>query len=523
MNIKDLAEADLSRRTFLLRGGAGAASLAGISALLTACGNSATGTAGSTGKPPARPTGSVSISLPAEIASFDVRNAAGEADFVLMQLVLEGLTGTNPAGDREVGLLATSYEHSADGREYVFHMRPGVRFHDGEPFDSAAAQKALDYYVSKPPGYISAVLPPSWELDASDPTKLRVKLKQAFPDLAANLALTYIMSPKVVALGDKAKSAHPIGTGPYKFVSYQQGKGAVLAANEHYWGESGPYFAEVRLPVISDASTEVSALESGQIQVAPHLSPALAQQLKGASGVRVESSPSWNYQSLCMRTTAPPFDDVRVRRAVAYAIDRPAIVKTVMHGEAQVLDSYLTPGVYGYKVPATTYSYDPAKARALLKQAGGPAPKITFAVDPAFTQGQQVGEAVAAQLRDIGFQVDLRVVDPTLFSTTSTRYDLHLEEAASTPKPLLLVFNLPLLDSGWSPPAYQKLLGEMTTTPDGPKRLAQLAQLQEMLADQVPCFPLYSNNVIWGMREDIQGFQPPKTLYRPVYTQMYRA
>lgn len=521
----DVTQAEVSRRLFLLRAGAGAATLTGASALLAACGDGGTSgpsAAGAGGKPPAKPTGTLTIAIPDEVANYDARFTITTPDWVVQQLVAEGLTGANPTGDKLLNKLAASFETSADGLEWIFHMRPGVKFHDGEPADSAAAKATFLYALETPATFYTVLLPPKFrKLDASDPTKLQVALTDPFPDLATNLELLYIMSLKVIAMGDKAKSAYPVGTGPYKFTSYKHGEGAVLTANEDYWGD-GPYFEQIKLSVLPEPATQVAALRSGQIQVAPSLAPEFVTQLKGASGVKLETVDSWNFQALTTRVGNGVFGDVRVRQAAAYAVDRAAIAKSVLAGQATVVDSYLSPGVYGYKEPSKRYPYDPEQARALLKQAGNPAPRIKFmAPAKSGTDSQQVAAAIAAQLRDVGFVVDLQTLEDTLFLTQRSKRDMYLDELASTPTPLLLVLNAPTGASGWGPPEYLKLIKEMTATPDSPKRLALLGQIQDMLAEQAPVIPLYTTKVTWGLRDNIQGFQPPKTVLRPVYGQMY--
>ncbi len=356
---------------------------------------------------------------------------------------------------------------------------------------------------------------------------MRFKLSQPYPDFGRNQSFLRIISPKLIKQGKKAVAKRPTGTGPYRFGKIVPGQYTTLPANTEHWG-TGPYFAELRLPLVSQLSARVAALSTGQIDVVNRLAPPQAAQFAGNHDVSLPTTgPSWAQGYFLFKVNNVNVRDLAVRQAVAWGLDREAIVKSILLGRATVADSSLPPGVYGFAKPATTYAYNPDKARQILKAAGLSNPKlrmVSFA--NVHVLGEQVGQAAAAQMKDVGFDVTFDILDDTVGTQDflQGKHDMYFDEYFwLNGGPLQLSLNFPTAYTGWSNSQYAKLLAQMQVTPDGPARERLLAQMQELLARFLPWMPMHTHILTDGVRANIHGYQPPKDGLMPRYEAAFRA
>ncbi len=326
--------------------------------------------------------------------------------------------------------LATDWTVSDDGLTYTFTLRPNVTFHDGTPFDAAAAkfnidrvtQPSFEYYFERGAGASKSVWGRVSSANAPDPTTLVVQLSQPYASFTDALALTYgsMASPTAIkANGNDNYPPHASGTGPFKFVQQDQGVKMVLARNESYWGGAPP-LGQVVVRPIAEITAAVSALVAGEVQLVSGVTPDLLASLKSHNDLAVKlanipQTYAWNFN-----VTEPPFNDKRVRQAMNYAIDRDTYANAIMKGLAKPATSAFGPGMAGYDPSLQMYSYDPDKAKALLQEAGVGS-GLSFKIQTAKAQGMDdVALFVKDNLAKIGVNVDVELFDfPTILANAN--------------------------------------------------------------------------------------------------------
>jgi len=272
--------------------------------------------------------------------------------------------------------LASNIQRSEDGLTFTFTLRDGVNFHDGRPFTSADAKYTLDTVLTNTfaksasffegaganrKAYIKAV-------EAPDPRTLVIRLNKPWTGLLSNL----VAIPIIPKGSYESQKTHPLGTGPFKFVNYDGTQQVVdLQGNPNYW--DGPTkISSLRVRVISDANAMQAELQSGRVDVAPlptSLSPDSIKALGSDPNLTVQQFEGSNLNLLTFNTQEPPLDNVKVRQAIAYAIDRESMISALLQGQGKIAHSILPESSWAY-TPGQTYHYDPATANKLLDEAG---------------------------------------------------------------------------------------------------------------------------------------------------------
>lgn len=516
----------ITRQQFLVRSLAAAAAGGGAASLIAACGGSSSepSDGAQTGRPPARPTGTLVVALGSAPVTLDVARRAVNADFVVTQQIFEGLTRWKPDFSDVEPALVSSWTVSDDGREWVGQIRQNVKFHDGTEFDSTAVKKNFQYYLKSAGGFTGLLLPGFKEIDDSDPGVIRLVSKEPFPDLTTNLPLGGMMSPRVIAKGPKAIDKSPIGTGPFRFAS--QGSNAwTLERNPEYWDQPRPHLEEAEMTVVADLGGRLAALRTGQINLTTAVPPSQIPQLKrDSSKVRIASSPSWTVSHLAFKLMQPPVDQLPVRQAIAHSLDLAAVAKAVMREQAEPANAFIPPGAYGHQPMEPQYPYDPDKAKSLLQSvgSGGPA-DISLAVpsggsDPAAFE--DMAQAFGEQMRAVGFNVKVDAIEEGLFGKElgeeQPRHNVFLLSypyANGGP----LIFQLLTYNSISSLAAADtaldgritELTTEMNTTPNGAARMSVIKEIQDLLAENLVHLPVFFNRANDALSADVRGYTAP--------------
>jgi peptide/nickel transport system substrate-binding protein len=275
-----------------------------------------------------------------------------------------------------VGDIASEIQPSPDGLTYTFKLREGVKFHNGKSFTSADAKYTLDTLLAsdspKAGDFFETVegkrTPVVKSVEAPDPLTLVVRLNKPSNKFLSNLVPVGMMPQGYTT--DQQKQT-PIGTGAFKFVRNDESQQIVdLAANDSYWG-GAPAVKQLRVRTILDANTLQAELKSGGVDLAvvANLQPDTYEALKQDSNLKVAQFPGVNVVYISFNATDEVLKDARVRQAIAYAIDRQAIVKELLLSQARVANSILPEQSWAYS-PGQVYTYDPAKAQQILDDAG---------------------------------------------------------------------------------------------------------------------------------------------------------
>src|SRR3984957_14594926 len=373
----------VSRRQLFGMGGALAAGL-GLAPVLAACGTS---DSAATSSGPAKSGGTLTMGINGPPDTLDP-GATGLALTLMLSMAMFdplvwGLPDASGSGSQFVPGLAESYSVNADASVYTFKLKHGVTFHDGTKFDATAVKATYDHIVDPATKSKSGLgaLGPYKETKILDPYTVQIIFSAPnagfmHQQAAGNFG---IASPAALdKYGPTGFGNNPVGTGPFKFVSYAPGSQLTLAKNAAYtWGPTAlsakpPLLDKLIFRIVTDDSGRYNALQSGQLQIAMNLPPndiAAAQKSGRFKQLTVESIGT--PLGMPINVAKPPTDDPLVRQAIMYAVNQEVLVKQVLFGVDTPAHTVLTPITPGYsKSSGDLYSYDPAKANALLDQAG---------------------------------------------------------------------------------------------------------------------------------------------------------
>jgi peptide/nickel transport system substrate-binding protein len=410
--------------------------------------------------------------------------AAAAIDEVTYRNIFEGLTRIDASGAVVPGL-AGSWDVSGDGLVYTFHLLDGVTFHDGTDFDSSDVKFSLDRArapdsVNAQKGYFAAIS----EVETPDPRTVVIRLSRPDGMLLFNLGSgdAVILAPESA---DGAKQ-NPIGTGAFRFDRWVAGDRVVLVGNPDFRDPALPRLDRVTFRFISDAAAQLNAVRSGDLDAFPIFSATESLALFEADPRYVVSVGTTEGETvLAVNHRRKPFDDVRVRRALAHAIDRQAVVDGAMFGYGTPIGSFFPPHRAGHVDLTGLYPYDPEKARALLKEAGvEDGLKLTMKLPPP-PYARRSGEIVAAQLAEAGIQVEIVPVEWAQWLEQVFKggfdYDLTI---ISHVEPLDIgIYNRDDYYFGYGSDRFAEVMAELDRTLDPDRRAELYGQAQRILAE----------------------------------------
>jgi peptide/nickel transport system substrate-binding protein len=371
------------------------------------------------------------ISQRADLSSIDVQVATDAPTLSVFSHVYETLFKIRFDAQGRASFepwLVESYKQVND-TVWEFKLRPGIKFHDGTPLTSRDVKASFER-GPKVGGLPRTLLGPVKEVQVVDDLTFRIVLRYPFVPLIAHLShpSTAIIPAKVVELfPDKPidSTRHIIGTGPYRFVEYVKGERTVLEAFDGYWGKK-PTVKRIVWTPVPDDSTRVSYLEAGTVDVITHVPPHMVPTLK-AKGFQVIQIPSTRVIYIGINVERIP--DVRVRQALNLAIDKNAIVQRILEGAGSVATAPISPAVFGY-TKLDPYPYDPARARALIREAGWEGRELVFITPQGrYLRDREIASAVQASLEAIGLKVRVEVMEWAAYIsrvTTQKDFDLFL-------------------------------------------------------------------------------------------------
>ncbi len=408
--------------------------------------------------------------------------AAAAIDEIVYANVFEGLTRINSAGEVEPAL-AESWDISEDGKVYTFKLHSGVKFHDGTDFDASDVKFALDRAraedsTNAQKGLFAAID----SVEVVDATTVKVTLKQPQGSFLYNMGWgdAVIVAPES-AEGNKE---NPVGTGPFKFEAWAKGSQITITKNPDYWGDAVA-LDKATFRIIPDAAAAVPALLSGDVD-------AFANMPAGDALPQIEADPRFKVvigategeTILSTNNKKPPFDNLKVRQAIAHALDRKAIIAGGASGYGTPIGSHFSPANAAYVDLTGTYPYDVAKAKELLKEAGYPDGFSATLKLPPPPYAREGGQVVASQLKEIGINLEIIPLEwAQWLEQVFKGKDYDLTIVSHTEPNDIGIYARKDYYFQYDNPAFDKVIAELDVTSDQAKRNELYGQAQKILAD----------------------------------------
>ena len=408
--------------------------------------------------------------------------AAGAIDSVLYTNVFEGLTRFMGDGSVVPGL-AESWEISEDGLTYTFKLREGVTFHDGTTMDAEDVKFTLDRINAEDSANAQKALYAAIsEVNVTDPQTVEVKLSEPNGNMLFNLAWgdAVIVAPETV----ETIKQTPIGTGAFKFENWNQGDKITLTRNDDYWGEA-PALASATFKFISDPTAAFASVMAEDVDVFTGFpAPENIPQFEADPRFQVLIGSTEGETILSINNKREPFDNVKVREAVAHAIDRQAIIDGAMFGYGTPIGTHFAPHNPDYVDLTEMSSYDPEKSKALLAEAGFPDGFETTLHLPPPSYARRGGEIIAAQLAEVGIKAQITNVEwAQWLETVFKGKDFGLSIVSHTEPMDINIYANPDYYFQYDNAEFQSLITEFNKTAEPAARTEMLAKAQRMIAE----------------------------------------
>jgi peptide/nickel transport system substrate-binding protein len=428
--------------------------------------------------------------------------------------VLENVFDTLVEPDENLEMrpaLAQSWSVSSDQLWWNFHLRKGVTFQDGSPFSADdvvySYRRIIDEKLANVDKF-SAVT----EVSAPNEDTVLIRVKQPTPNLLTNLGGfkgMAIVQRKNVESGQIA--THPVGTGPFAFASQKSGDSIILKVNPNYWG-GAPKVPGVTFRFISEPSTALSALQAGEIDWTDSIPTQRVAQLKNDDSIKLAVTPSNDYWYLALNEAREQWKDARVRQAIAYAIDRKAIVQATSYGTATANQLAIPEGNPWY-TPYDTYHYDINKAKTLLGEAGASPKNLDMLVTSEYPETVTAAQVIADNLKPLGITVNIRTVDfaTWLDEQNNGNFDMLMMGWLGNIDPDDFYYAQHHTDGSsnaqkFSNPDVDRLLDAGRVEVNQQARHDDYAKAATIIADQVSYIYLYNPSVIQAWTTNLSGY-----------------
>jgi peptide/nickel transport system substrate-binding protein len=429
--------------------------------------------------------------------------ASAIAEIVLYNL-FETLTKINSDGTVSP-LLAQSWEVSPDLKTYTFNLKKGVKFHNGEPFNASVVKFSFERAGSeKSTNKDKRTFASMERVAVIDEHTVVILNKSLDPDFLFLMgqATAIMVEPKSV----EANATKPVGTGPYQLGAWNKGSSISLAKWDNYRNAAAIKMKRVVFKFISDPAAQVAALLAGDVDAFPRVTPRSVAQFKANAKFQVVVSGSRAKTILAINNKKKPLDDVRVRRAIAAAIDRKAVIEGAGDGYGVPIGSHYVPGAFGYVDTNGINPFNIEKAKALLAEAGVKLPLELSIKLPPPPYARQGGEIIAAQLAKIGIIAKIENVEWAQWLSgtfTNKNYDLTI---ISHVEPFDLAnFAKPGYYWGYESPQFAALFDKIQNSPRAADRAKLLGDAQRMLANDAVHAFLYQPQWVTVANKNLKG------------------
>lgn len=488
-----------------------------VLSLITGCSNDSSGNSagGQSQNPGSSSSKEIKFASPVDVSSLDPRNATGTTTAQILAHIYSSLLKTDANGAIAKDL-AESYE-SVNDTTWKFKLKEGITFHDGSKLTSEDVKYTIDTIKDKDKKFKLASDFSFMTVNVTDELSFEIVTDQPFAALP--LRLTYVkIIPKayVERVGDEEFAKNPVGSGPYKFVERKKDEKVAMEAYENYFGGK-PAVGKVTYLIIPEAAARIAALEAGEVDIISNVETSQVERLKSADNLDVIGNPTTRVIFIGMNTLIDsPLKNVKVRQALNYAVDKDAIIKGVLDGYGTQIATISTPQYEGYDSSIAPYEYDPEKAKQLLTEAGYPNGfELKLSVTSGYLNGQDVVQAIAAQLAEVGIKCTVREAD------SNTQRE---QIAAGTVDPLYMngiggpYSNIDLVTklsfstgerySTYSNPDFDALRLKAAAIVDKNEAAELLSQLQQMAKDEAPAIFLYQQYGLYGYNKRVINWTP---------------
>jgi peptide/nickel transport system substrate-binding protein len=429
--------------------------------------------------------------------------------------------------------LALSHETSADGKTVTIKLRPGVKFHDGEAFDAAAAKFSLERHLTMKSSFRKPEISAIDHIDVVDPLTIRIVLKTPYAPLIAQLTdrAGMMVAPNAAkAAGDKF-GLHPVCAGPYKFVERVQQDRIVVEKFQDYWNKDNVHIDRIIYLPIVDATVRLANLKSAGLDISERMLATDVKDIRADKKLKLAGAIELGYQGLTInmgdnpQAKATPLGrSDKVRQALSLAIDRDALNQVVFNGEFMPGNQWVNPEHPYYQKSFPVPKRDLAKARQLMKEAGVTGPFTVDFMVPKGAETEAVAQVVQAMAKDIGIDMKIRVTEfaTSLKQAEAGEFQAYLLawSGRTDPDGNVYVFNVckgPQNYSQMCSADADQALNEARTVSDMAKRKAIYEKLAKVMLEQDPIIYLYHRRILIGLNARVEGYrQMPDGLVRVV-------
>ncbi|MBR0786494.1 ABC transporter substrate-binding protein [Bradyrhizobium iriomotense] len=427
--------------------------------------------------------------------------------------------------------LALSHETSADGKEMTIKLRPGVKFHDGEPLDAEAAKFSLERHMTLPTSFRKSELASVDHVEVVDPLTIKLVLKTPYSPLIAQLTdrSGMMVSPKAAKEAGDKFGLHPVCAGPYKFVERVQQDRMVFEKFADYWNKDNVHIDRVVFQPIIDSTVRLANLKSGALDLIERVLATDIKDVRADPKLVLSTAPELGYQGLTInigndKAKGPLSQSAKVRQALSLSIDREAINQVVFNGEFTPGNQWVSPTHPYYQKAFPIPGRDIAKAKALLKEAGVSLPVTVDYMVPKGTEYEAVAQVVQSMAAEAGFDIKIRAVEfaTTFKQSQAGEFQVFQINWSGRIDPdgnsyIFMRSKAPQNDGGYSNPEADKLLEEGRATSNVEERKAIYGKLTKILLDDLPIIYIYHRTLLIAHTKKLEGYrQMPDGLVRVV-------
>ncbi|RDC71218.1 hypothetical protein DLJ49_15390 [Rhodovulum sp. 12E13] len=451
----------------------------------------------------------ITVAQSSDIRTLDPSVDTSPISLNVFQNVYSALTQIAADGGVEPEL-ATGWTSNDDSTEWTFTLREGVTFHDGTPLTAEDVVWTYEKIMADEGSPVRAYLSRVDTVEATGDYEVTFTLSAPFAPWPRQLTLVSILpSDTYQERGAEAFNTDPVGSGPFRIVSWDKDEAVTMEAFDDYWGGRPAIDRVIWRPVPSD-SARAAGLLSGELDVVPLLPPALVERIAAADGVEVKTVASNRVLYIGFDTNTPPYDDVNLRRAIDHAINREAITERLLRGLGEPMGQIVAPVTFGYDPAIEPTPYDPDRARELLAESNYDGEELTFLYpNNRYAFGTEVAQALGGFLDDIGVNVRLEGMEYSAYFPLWLGKELNSIHMFGF-GPSIMDAQLPLgsllaSDSRgyWSDPKVDELIAAQLAEADPEARQALISEIWGMVKDNVPYSMLYNEVQAYGVSSEL--------------------